>query len=355
MRRLEVNAIKGNETLAKDLYGINDTILLPAGIPLKKEYIEPLRKMNIRYVYVEDEYSIGIEESKISENEIKAQCLDKIRETLERFSFSMKNQADQVNHIAEEVILEVLSNEHVLYNIAGVRQKSEDLYSHSLSVCALSVLLAIRLNLTRVKVMEIALGSILHDIGYTCVNVKFKGYHRKEYNTEELQEIKKHVVYGYNLVENADWLSAASKDIILSHHELCNGSGYPFRLDSDKIKIGSKIVSICDEFDRQVYGYMTKPKKVHEVIEYIVSQSGIKFSHQVVKVFNDSVAAFPNGTIVLTNEEELGIVLKQNNSCPTRPVIRIIRDRDGNKCSDWVEKNLMEHHTLFIIDTVESV
>ncbi len=355
MRKLEISAIKGTEILARDVYGQNDTILLPAGIHLKTEYIEPLRTMEIPFIYVEDEYSIGIEEGKISENEIKALCLHKIRGTLERFSFSMPNQANQVNHIAEEVILEVLDNEHVIYNIAGVRQRSEEIYSHSLSVCALSVLLAIRLNLSKTKVMDVAVGSILHDIGYSCIDVKFKGHQKKNYSLNELKEIKKHVIYGYNLVENAEWLSPASKEVILYHHEMCNGAGYPFRLNGDKIKIGSKIVAVCDSFDSLVYGYLVKPRKVHEAIEYIVSQSGLKFSHQVVKVFNDSVAAFPNGTIVLTNEKELGIVLRQNNSCPTRPIIRIIRDKDGNKCNKWIEKNLMDYHTLFIIDTVESL
>ncbi len=355
MRKIDINAIKGSETLARDVYGQNNTILLPSGILLKKEYIEPLKKMNISYIYVEDEFSAGIEESKNSENELKVQCLHKIRETLDRFSFSMRNQANQINDIAEEVIMEVLSNEHILYNIAGVRQKSEDLYSHSLNVCALSVLLAIKLNLSKTRVKDIAEGSILHDIGFTCVNAMYKAGGKKYYRANELKEIKKHVIYGYNLVENADWLSTRSKEIILYHHEICNGTGYPFHLNADKIKIGSKIVSVCDTFDCLVYGYITKPKKVHEAIEYIVSQSGIKFSHQVVKAFNASVAAFPNGTLVLTNENELGIVLKQSNSCPTRPVIRIIQDKDGNKYSEWVEKNLMDCHTLFIVDTVDSL
>ena len=89
MRKLEISAIKGTEILAKDVYGQNDIILLPAGIHLKTEYIEPLKTMDIQFIYVEDEYSIGIEEGKISENEIKSQCLHKIRDTLDRFSFSM--------------------------------------------------------------------------------------------------------------------------------------------------------------------------------------------------------------------------------------------------------------------------
>lgn len=355
MRRLEISSIKGTEILAKDVYGQNDTILLPAGIQLKKEYIEPLRNMDIFHIYVEDEFSVGVEESKLGEIELKSQCLHKIRETLDRFSFSIRTQADQVNVIAEEVILEVLNNPHVIYNISCVRQKSEDIYAHSLSVCALSVLLAIRLNLSKARVKDIAVGAILHDIGYTCVDVKIYGSNKKNYTPEELREIKKHVIYGYNLVENADWMSAISKEIILYHHETCNRTGYPFRLDGDKLKIGSKIVSVCNAFDNLVYGYRVEPKKVHDAIEYIIGQSGLKYSHQVVKAFNDSVAAFPNGTIVVTSENELGIVLRQNNSCPTRPVIRIIRDKDGNKCNDWKEKNLMHCHTLFITDTVETL
>ncbi len=353
MRKLDINAIKGSEKLAKDVYGRSDTILLPVGTPLKTEYIEPLKKMDIQYIYVEDEFSVGIEESKNSENELKAQCLTKVRETISRISNNSGDQVSQINRVAEEVILEVLENKNVIYNIAGVRQRSETIYSHSLSVCALSVLLAIKLNLSREKIMDIAVGSILHDIGFICVEINLNNRQNQDYSLEELKEIKKHVIYGYNLVEQADWLSTTAKEIILYHHERCNSSGYPFRLDRDKLKIGPKVVSVCDDFDNMVYGYFTPKMKVHEAIEYIVSQSSSKYSLQVVKAFNESVAAFPNGTIVMTNEKELGIVLRQNNNCPTRPVLRIIQDRQGNKCEDWVEKNMMECRTLFIMDTVE--
>ena len=46
MRKLDINAIKGSEILAKDIYGQNDTVLLPAGIQLKKEYKKTL-ELNI--------------------------------------------------------------------------------------------------------------------------------------------------------------------------------------------------------------------------------------------------------------------------------------------------------------------
>ena len=69
-----------------------------------------------------------------------------------------------------------------------------------------------------------------------------------------------------------------------------------------------------------------KKMKVHDAIDYIVSQAGIKFDLEVVRAFVALVAAYPIGALVITNQNEIGIVLRQNPKCPTRPVIRIIQD-----------------------------
>jgi hypothetical protein len=92
--------------------------------------------------------------------------------------------------------------------------------------------------------------------------------------------------------------------------------------------------------------------KVHDAIDFIVSQAGSKFDLNVVKVFVASVAAYPIGALVITNQDEIGIVLRQNPKCPTRPVIRIIQDANGNKPLEWIEKDLTKELTLFITDTI---
>jgi hypothetical protein len=92
--------------------------------------------------------------------------------------------------------------------------------------------------------------------------------------------------------------------------------------------------------------------KVHDAIDYIVSQAGNLFDFNVVNSFVASVAAYPTGALVITNQEEVGIVLRQNPKCPTRPVIRIIKDKDGNKPGEWREKDLTKELTLFIVDTI---
>ncbi|ROR22145.1 HD-GYP domain-containing protein (c-di-GMP phosphodiesterase class II) [Mobilisporobacter senegalensis] len=354
MRKISLKALKGNEKLAMDLISESGIILMSKGSTIKKEYISRLKELSIDYLYIEDELSKGVKVDEILEIQIKDQCQKTVKDILERFTYSAASELQTLTCVAEEIILDILEEPEVMYNISGVRKKSESTYAHCVNVCTLSVLVAIKMKLPANKVREIAIGSLLHDIGYNYIAKDYSDVDMSTLNPNEIREIKKHVIYGYSAVEKEAWLSSVSKDIILTHHERIDGSGYPFHLNDDRIKLGSKIVAVCDEFDSKVYGFYTDKLKVHETIEYIMSLSGIKYDFSVVKIFYESVAAYPNGTTVITNEGETGIVLRQNRKCPTRPIIRIVIDKDGNNCNEWIEKDLTKDLTLFINDTIES-
>lgn len=355
MRRISVDSIKGNEKLAKNIWSSTDIVLMSEGTILKREYIPRLKELDINYVYIEDELAKGIKIDEIIEVQIKEQCQDTIRNTIERYFYSNSSELVKLKDIAEEIILDILEQPEVMYNISGIRDKSESIYSHSLNVCALAVLISLKMKIPKQKVNEIAVGSLLLDIGYNYIGFDYSEKNYNEFTENELKEIKKHVIYGYSAVEKEKWLSNVSKDIILCHHERLDGNGYPLHIKGDKIKIGTKIVAVCDAFDRLVYGTFTRKMKVHEAIEYIVGQSDILFDKTVVSVFMESVAAYPIGSTVITNENEIGIVLRQNNKLPARPVLRMLYDNDGNLYEEWTEKDLTKFLTLFIKDTVENI
>lgn len=352
MRIISVDSIKGHECLAKDIVNENNSVLMTAGTIVKKEYVSRLKELNIEYIYVEDEIGQGIYLEESLEFQIKEQCQEAVREVLTKYSYQADNELVEIITIADEIINDIIQQPDVIYNLSSIRNKDEGTYSHSLNVCALSVILAFKLKLPKKKVREIAIGALLHDIGFTFITNDLSNINIEECTEKEIKEIKKHVIYGYSAVEKMGWLTSTSKDIILSHHERMDGSGYPFRLKGDKIRIGSRIAAVCDEFDSRVYGYLVPKMKVHDAIDFIVSQAESKFDLEVVKAFVASVAAYPIGALVITNRNEIGIVLRQNPKCPTRPVIRIIQDANGNKPSEWIEKDLTKELTLFIVDTI---
>lgn len=352
MRIISIDSIRGNELLAKDIIISNDFVLMTASTIVKKEYVKRLKELNIEYIYIEDEIAQGVDLTDSLEIQIKDQCQEAVREILQKYSYYNSTELEDIKVVADDIILDIMKKPEVIYNLSSIRNKCDSTYSHSLNVCVLSVLLALKLKISKVKIRDIAIGCLLHDIGFTYISMDYNNLKIETCSERERKEIKKHIIYGYSAIERMDWLSSVSKDIIIGHHERLDGSGYPFHLKEDRIKIGSKIAAVCDEFDSKAYGNITNKMKVHNAIDYIVSQAGVKFDFNVVKSFVDTVAAYPTGTIVITNKEELGIVLRQNPQCPTRPRIRIILDKDGNKLEKWVEKDLTRELTLFIIDTI---
>ncbi|MDI9488631.1 MAG: HD domain-containing phosphohydrolase [Bacillota bacterium] len=352
MRIISVDSIKGYERLAKDILNENNSVLMTAGTIVKKEYISRLKALNIEYIYVEDDISEGITFDDSLEHQIEKQCLETVKEILSKYTYHSNKELEEITTIADDIIYDIMQNPDVIYNLSTIRNKSEMTYSHSLNVCALSVILAIKLKLSKKMIRDIAIGCLLHDIGFTYITMDYSDLIMDKCSEKEQKEIKKHIIYGYSAVEKMDWLSPVSKDIIISHHERLDGSGYPFHLKGNKIKIGSKIAAVCDEFDSRVYGNLLPKMKVHDAIDFIVSQAEVKFDLEVVKAFVASVAAYPIGSLVITNKNEIGIVLRQNPKCPTRPVIRIIQDVKGDKVNTWIEKDLTKELTLFITDTI---
>lgn len=353
MRRIKTEQIKGHEILAKDVYGTSGVVLISEGTILKKEYVEKLLDLKITDVFVEDEISRDIQVQDITEEKISEQCVEKLQDTLERFSYATGEELRELSRVTMEVMEGVLLQDEVIYTISNVRNHSKSLYEHSLSVAALSVLIAVRAGYSQAETKEIAMGALLHDIGFTNVKEKYQGVILEDQEEKVRKEIKRHVVYGYIEVEQQDWIPAISREIILYHHERLDRSGYPFHMSGDKLKPQVRLVAICDAFDNMVYGNLEKRRKVHEALDEIMKNGGIKFDGELVKIFLRSVATYPTGSLVLLNNGKSGIVLRQNADSPTRPLVRIV---EQNEEGEWIRKedrDLVEELELFIVDTIE--
>lgn len=353
MRRIKTEQIRGREILAKDIYSAGGVVLISEGTILKKEYIEKLLELKITDIFVEDEISKEIQVQDITEEKIREQCEEKLEETLERFCYSSGNEFRELSKVVTEIMEGVLLQEEVIYTISNVRSHSKSLYEHSLSVATLSVLIAVRAGYTQSEAKEIAMGALLHDIGFTSVKEKYQGLILSELEEKVQKEVKRHVIYGYIEVEQQDWISSTSREIILYHHERLDRSGYPFRMSGDKIKPQVRLVAICDAFDSMVYGNLEKRRKVYEAVEEILINAGTRFDAEFVKIFLASVAIYPTGSMVCLNTGKNAIVLRQNADNPTRPVVRIV---ELNKDGEWErkeEKDLAKELDFFIVDTIE--
>ena len=120
-------------------------------------------------------------------------------------------------------------------------------FTHCVNVAVFAIGLSQMINrLLEHQVLELAMGAILHDVGKTKVDQSILLKPGK-LTSQEFDKIKEHPRLGYDLMNK--FVAPNSLDIILHHHEKCDGKGYPFGQKGDEISDNSKIVALSDVYD----------------------------------------------------------------------------------------------------------
>lgn len=351
MKLCKLEEIRQNCVLAKPVMTFDYKVLLAEGTVLRPEYIDKLKDMGITEVYVEEERKLDTQEVAILKKDIEDNVKTKIKEVLEKHTYSRNEELIALNNAAEDVISNILEEDKVVEQVFDIKERSPDLYEHSLSLCSLAVLTAAKLGLSKEEVHDIGVGSLLHDIGLRYLTIKYSNHNMDTMSNVERTEYKKHPVYGYTALKNETWISDRVKNVILYHHERMDGSGYP--LKATDIPIECKIVNVCDAFDEMICGIGCERVKVHEAIEYLKSFKNVKFDGRIVDVFLDFTAVYPAGSLVKTNEGEIGIVMRQNKEFPDKPVIKIVRDKVGNQVLGDMVEDLADTDNVYIVDVLD--
>jgi len=344
----KVEELTGNEILDRALISWDYQVILPEGAVIRQEYIDKLIDLGIKEVCVCEEE--GIHESLILKTDIESSVKEKVREILEKHTYKHSSNLEELSRTADSIINNILQEERVVEKVYDIKQRNVDIYEHSISICSLAILTALKMKLPVNSIHDIGVACLLHDIGLRYQTFDFSDKDLNELSDYEISEYKKHPIYGYSALKNETWLSDVSKDIILMHHERINGSGYP--LKTRNISLECRIVSICDAFDERICGIGCKRIKVYEAIEYLKFHKDKKFDGKVVDIFLNFTAVYPVGTHVLTSEGEIGVVVEQNRDFQDRPILRIIQDRNGGDVKKEIIKDLVKIQNLFIEQVV---
>lgn len=184
--------------------------------------------------------------------------------------------------------------------------------------------------------MPITLAGLLMDIGNQKVEKNILSKAGK-LSDEEMNAIKKHTEYGYQILSNQTAINSGVKLTALQHHERVDGTGYPQQLMGEDIHIYAKICAIAD-----IYHAMTLNKVYRKgispylVMEQIQSDAFGKLDPVLVSIFIESLTKFNIGTKVKLSDGRVGEIVFVERSHPTRPWVNI----DSNIVNLTIERKL---------------
>jgi HD-GYP domain-containing protein (c-di-GMP phosphodiesterase class II) len=308
--------------LSRPVYGQKGQMLLNRGIELTTSYIKGLKEHRVLAVAVEGIIDFDCTDAvEILEESIRVEAMVSIQNWVET-NRKQEGFVRIYEHVGV-IVSEILAGKIPLYGLAEISTADVYTFAHSIDVCAFSVYMGIHYGYKKDSLITLGIGSILHDLGKTRVSPETLNK-PGGLTAEEFGEVKNHPLWGYEMLvdDTSIQISDRSLEIVLSHHERYDGSGYPRGLRGDEISDMAGICALSDVYNaltvERVYRKAFSSKEAYEMI---MTYGDLNVKHDLVKLFSKCVYPYPIETPVFLSNGRIAVVVRNNRNLSLRPVV----------------------------------
>jgi putative nucleotidyltransferase with HDIG domain len=198
--------------------------------------------------------------------------------------------------------------------------------THALNVTVISMLMGRTFGLDEADMLDLGVGSLLHDIGKLDLPDRVR--HREEHlSSAELRLYEDHVARGVVLGRKMGLSSGASL-VLAQHHEHADGSGFPLRLNTDRMTAAARIVALVNRYDNlcnpNLPAHAITP---HEALALLFAQGKTKFDTAILGAFIRMMGVYPAGSTVQLTDDRFAMVVGVNSSRPLKPRVLVHEPR----------------------------
>jgi putative nucleotidyltransferase with HDIG domain len=162
--------------------------------------------------------------------------------------------------------------------------KDSETEGHSKRVTAYTIALARAMGISPAEIKVIARGAFLHDIGKMAIPDYILRKPGK-LTPEEQEVMREHCARGYQMLRKIPFLAEAA-EIVFTHQEHYDGSGYPSALKANAIPVGARIFAVADTLDAITSDRPYRVARSFDAArEEIIRCSGSQFDPAVVEVY----------------------------------------------------------------------
>ncbi|NOY09834.1 MAG: HD-GYP domain-containing protein [Spirochaetes bacterium] len=369
MRQIKTKDLHEGMRFDKPVYIDGENILVPPGIPLKQKDIDRLLKWEIEEVQTEGQLIRDISDVlKGSGGEEKLWEIPREKEYVRVYLSSIEKMSEifadirdkndvfhsRIDNLLNELLTAVKEHTNEMIQLTIFGGIADNKFSRSAVNCTvLSTVIGMTLKIISHRLIQIATGALLHDVGMLRVPSDILDK-KDKLAPDELNQIRTHPIHSYRIITQQLKYPETIAAIALQHHERWDGNGYPRKLHGNDILLSSRIVSVADAYEAMISERPYRNSMIgYSAMKAILSDNGRMFDPTIIKAFLNSMGIFPIGSIVQLNDSSIGRVIETHTAAPLRPRLELIIDEYGDKYAETQVVDLLKKKNLFIVKAID--
>ena len=231
-----------------------------------------------------------------------------VKNFYEDFRRSKTINIKDVNETVNNLVRSIVRNPDACMLLRQMKKKSDYLHDHAMGMSIWAAALGRQLGLPPTEIKLVAFGALVADVG--AVHISNELLTKPAKLTEsEYAYVQSHVSKSLEQLQQTKGIGASVLDIVASHHERFDGSGYPNGLQGNQIPIFGRIVAIADCYDavttKRPYADARPPS---EAVTLLYGLRDKDFQSELVEEFIQAIGIYPVGTMVELSSGQVGTV-----------------------------------------------
>ena len=245
------------------------------------------------------------------------------KQTLELVRSKPQEARAQAEALSRAVVEKMIGEQDICIRmlVEGAGDKAS---MHAMNVAVISLLMGRCFGFIDEEMQDLGVGAMLHDVGKEELPPRMR--HREDnFSPNELRVYQEHVESGLVHAKRMG-LSAGATAVIAQHHEHADGSGFPEKLNSDRMTMAARIVALVNRYDNLCNPHvLSRALTPHESLSLLFAQGRSKYDTSILGAFIKMMGVYPPGSMVQLTDDRYALVVAVNSTRPLKPSV-IVHD-----------------------------
>lgn len=317
-----------------------------------QEQVEMIRHLGVKFVYfnpdqseasplpanqpqaeVKQDHALDLEAQKLWQEKQKRieklsayrrrviQCEKEFERSLARMRSVMtkirNRPADAVGEakqLIDDIVEKLMCDDNVTLHLMNGKNEFEDIYFHSLNVAVIAMMIGRAKGYSAEQLKALSFEALFHDMGKIKIPTAIL---RKQVPLSEPESnyLKLHTKYGLDMANEIEGFPESAKTVIVQHHELRDGSGYPEGLKGDEIDELAQVIIVANAFDNLCHTPVAAEQKIpYTALSHLYKNCKHLYKEENLNILIKFMGVFPPGTVVQLSNNMVGLVISVNAS-----------------------------------------